>query len=120
MNEDQRARDLFRTLAHNGFKRDRSDTRAFRYCGRLKAAGREASVSITFPDLEFTRLPTLRLLDPSREAPHVIAHLSASGALCFARNEDIVLDRYDVGGTVLVCLELARQGLERGARPRRR
>ena len=39
--EDQRAQNLFRTLAHEGFKRDRSETRAYRYTGRLMAAGRE-------------------------------------------------------------------------------
>lgn len=114
MSDDyQRAKDLLRTLAHKGFKRDRSETKAYRYKGRLKAAGREVSVSITFPELEFTRLPELTLLNPEQEAPHVVAHLGASGALCFARNEDLVLDRYDVGGTVLMCLELARRGLER-------
>ena len=111
--EAQRAKDLLRTLAHKGFKRDRSETKAYRYTGRLKAAGREVSVSITFPDLEFTRLPELTLLNPEQEAPHVVAHLTASGGLCFARNEDLVLDRNDVGGTALMCLELARRGLER-------
>lgn len=111
--EAQRAKDLLRTLAHKGFKRDRSQTKAYRYKGRLKAAGRDVAVSITFPDLEMTRLPELILLNPEQEAPHVVAHLTASGALCFARNEDLVLDRYDVGGTALMCLELARRGLER-------
>lgn len=111
--EDGRARDLFRTLAHKGFKRDRSDTRAYRYTGTLKAGGRVVHVAITFRDLEFTRLPKLTLLNPYEEAPHVVAHLEASGALCFARNEDLVLDRYDIGGTALMCLELGRRGLER-------
>lgn len=111
--ESQRAKDLLRTLAHKGFKRDRSETKVYRYTGRLKAAGRELSVSIAFPNLEFTRLPELTLLNPEQEAPHVVAHLSATGTLCFARNEDLVLDRYDVGGTALMCLELARRGLER-------
>lgn len=111
--EDQRAQILFRTLAHEGFKRDRSETRAYRYTGRLRAAGREVCVGITFPDLEFTRLPELTLLSPQEEAPHVVAHLSASGALCFARNEDLVQDRYNVAGTALMCLKLAQRGLER-------
>ena len=111
--EGRRARDLRQTLVPIGFRRDRSKTRAYSYRGLLKAAGREIVVAITFRDLEFTRLPTLTLLEPDREAPHVVAHLSASGALCFARDEDIVLDRYNVGGSALVCLELARRGIER-------
>ncbi len=63
--------------------------------------------------MEFTRLPKVTLLHPEQEAPNAVAHLSWSGELCFARNEDIVLDRYDVGGTALQCLELARRGIER-------
>src|SRR5690606_39184010 len=79
----------------------------------------EVPVSISFPDLEFNRLPELTLLNPEQEAPHVVAHLSASATLCFARNEDLVLDRYDVGGTALMCLALARLGLERALAHRR-
>ena len=111
--EGQRAKDLFRTLAYKGFKRDRSQAGAHRFTGKLPVVGREIGVAIEFRDLEFTRLPKLRLLNPDDEAPEVVAHLEASGALCFARNEDLVLDRYNVGGTTLMCLELARRGLER-------
>lgn len=111
--EIQRKKELFQALASKGFKRDRSDTEAFRYTGKLSAAGRNLNVEIRFRDLEFTRLPTLTLLHPEKEAPQVVAHLETSGALCFARNEDLVLDRYNVGGTALMCLEMARLGLER-------
>lgn len=111
--EDQRAKDLLRTLVPNGFKRDRSDTSAYRYVGNLMAGGRSISVAISFANLEFDKLPQVELLRPEEEAPHVIAHLRMSGGLCFARDEDVVLDRYDVGGTALTCLELARRGLER-------
>ena len=111
--EDHRAKSLFQTLSNEGFTRDRSVTRVHRYKGSLKADRREVSIAITFPNLEFTRLPKLTLLNPAEEAPNVVAHLSTSGELCFARNEDLVLDRYDVEGTALMCLELARQGLER-------
>ena len=111
--EGERAKDLFRTLAHKKFRRDRSQTGTYRFTGKLSVVGREVGVAIEFRDLEFTRLPKLTLLNPDDEAPEVVAHLEASGALCFARNEDLVLDRYDVGGTALMCLGLARRGLER-------
>lgn len=111
--EGERARDLFRTLAYKGFRRDRSQTGMYRFTGELSVVGREVGVAMEFRDLEFTRLPKLTLLNPDEEAPEVVAHLEASGALCFARNEDLVLDRYDVGGTALMCLGLARRGLER-------
>jgi molybdopterin/thiamine biosynthesis adenylyltransferase len=113
MSRHQRKYDLRRTLVSHGFKRDRASTDEFRYVGKLRAAGRAISVAITFPDLEFTRLPKATLLHPEQEAPNVVAHLSTSGDLCFARDEDIVLDRYNVGGTALLCLELAQRGLER-------
>ena len=113
IDEDRRARDLFRSLAHEGFKRDRSQTKTHRFTGKLSADGRLVEVAIEFRDLEFTRLPKLTIVNPGDETPEVVAHLEASGALCFARNEDLVLDRYNVGGTALMCLELARRGLER-------
>ena len=111
--EGERARDLFRTLAHKGFRRDRSETGTHRFTGEFSVVGSDVAVAIEFRDLEFTRLPELTLLSPDDEAPEVVAHLEASGALCFARNEDLVLDRYNVAGTALICLELARRGLER-------
>ena len=111
--EGQRGIDLFRTLGHKGFRRDRSRTETHRFTGKMLVVGREVGVAIEFRDLEFTRLPKLTLLNPDDETPQVVAHLEASGALCFARNEDLVLDRYNVGGTTLMCLELARRGLER-------
>ena len=111
--DNPRARELLRTLSAQGFQRDRTDTERIRYTGMLRAANRDISVAITFADLEFTRLPKLTLLAPEKEAPHVVAHLGTSGAFCFAQDGDIVLDRYNVGGTALQCLELARRGLER-------
>ena len=108
-----RAKILYQTLRGQGFLRDRNDINSYRYVGQLVAAKRTISVAITFQNLEFTRLPELALQDPENEAPHVVAHLGATGGLCFGRNEDLVLDRYDVRGTVLMCLEMARRGLER-------
>ena len=117
--ESARARILYQTLRRNGFKRDRNVRDSYRYVGQLTAAKRTVSVAITFRNLEFTRLPELELLDPESEAPQVVAHLGASGNLCFGRNEDLVLDRYDVGGTTVMCLEMARRGLERALTHRR-
>lgn len=113
MSLDQRGHDLHRTLVSKGFKRDRAAVDTLRYVGQLEAAGHSVSVAITFADLEFARLPTVTLLDPKKEAANVVAHLTVQGDLCFARNEDYVLDRYNVGGTVLLCLKLATMGVER-------
>lgn len=106
-----RSLDLRQTFVPHGFVRDRS-SKGHRYTGSIKAAGRSISISITFPDLEFTRLPTVELLKPDEEAPNVVAHLSARGELCFSRNEEVVLDRYEVGRTALFCLGLIKSGLE--------
>jgi molybdopterin/thiamine biosynthesis adenylyltransferase len=108
-----RKRALRAAMVSLGFARDRSDTQSYRYVGKLAAAGRSVSVALVFSDLEFTQLPKAILLAPEVEAPDVVAHLSVSGALCFANDADIVLDRYDVAGTAALCVELARRGLER-------
>lgn len=108
-----RKRALRAAMVSLGYARDRADTQAYRYVGKLVAAGRSISVALVFSDLEFTQLPKAILLAPEAEAPDVVAHLSVSGALCFANDTDVVLDRYDVAGTVALCVELARRGLER-------
>lgn len=108
-----RRKELHRALITNGFKPDRSETSGFRYTGAVVAGGRSVSIAITFWDLEFTRLPTVDLLKIGQEAQNVVAHLRLSGDFCFARNEDIVLDRYNVAETVLQCIQLATQALER-------
>lgn len=108
-----RQQELYQTLVAEGFKRDRKQINALRFVGTLEAAGREVAVAITFRDLEFTSLPEAQLLHPEQEAPDVTAHLDAAGGLCFASNGDVVLDRYDVGGSALLCIELAKRGLER-------
>lgn len=113
MTEDERQHQLYRAFAAAGFQRDRKRTKGFRYVGPLSVVGRDISVAITFPNLEFTHLPLAELMHPEEEAPEIVAHLDASGGLCFASEGDVVLDRYDVEGTVLLCIELAKRGLER-------
>jgi molybdopterin/thiamine biosynthesis adenylyltransferase len=113
MNSADRGKQLYAVLRANGFSADRSETQFHRFVGNLRAAGREVGVSISFRDTEFTELPSVHLLDPDHDAPDVAAHLFVRGGLCFGRNEDIVLDRYNVAATVQQCLEMARHGLER-------
>lgn len=113
MTADSRQQELYQSLVAQGFKRDRKTIGALRFVGTLEAAGRHVAVAITFRDLEFTCFPHAQLLHPTLEAPDVVAHLDAAGGLCFASNGDVVLDRYDVAGSALLCIELARRGLER-------
>ncbi len=113
MNTDDRQELFFQTLNAEGFKRDRRHTRTFRYVGTMHANGRDIEVAIHFLDLEFSCLPTVTLLRPTEEAPDVLAHLSTTGSLCFASDGDIVLDRYNIVGSVQLCLTLAKQGLQR-------
>ncbi len=110
---DARKHALRAAMVSFGFARDRSDTQAFRYVGKILVAGRLVSLALVFSDLEFTHLPAAILLAPDVEAPNVVAHLSVSGVLCFANDADIVLDRYNVAGSAALCVELAKRGLER-------
>jgi len=113
MNIDDRQQLFRQTLVAEGFERDRKQTLSFRFIGTLRADNRSISVAITFSDLEFSHLPTVELLRPEKEAPDVLAHLSTTGGLCFASDGDVILDRYDVVGSVQLCLGLAKQGLQR-------
>jgi molybdopterin/thiamine biosynthesis adenylyltransferase len=114
MKSAERQRKLHATLVGLGYKRVRSATTEHRYEGsEVVADGRSIAIVITFKDLEFTSLPVITLLRPEQEAASVVAHLSLAGELCFARNDDIVLDRYDVAKTVALCIQLARIGIER-------
>lgn len=107
------AQQLHETLTANGFKRDASSLDNHRYTGLLEAGGRDIAVSISFSNLEFTDLPSVKLLNPDEEAPHVVAHLDVTGEFCFARKRDLVLDRYNVPGTVQLCIEVAKRQLDR-------
>ncbi|MGQ0580380.1 MAG: HesA/MoeB/ThiF family protein [Reyranella sp.] len=105
--------DLRRTLVANGFDRDRQYRRGFRYTGTLSINRQPIDVALTFEDLEFTRPPILTLRNPKRDCPDVVAHLGHDHEFCYARKEQVVLDRYNVGGSVLACLDMAKKSLER-------
>jgi hypothetical protein len=101
------------TLLASGFNRDRGYSGGYRYIGAIAVAGRSVAASLTFDDLEFAKLPVLNLLNANSDCPEVIAHLGRDDEFCFARKEQILLDRYRPGGSVLECLNLAREALER-------
>jgi molybdopterin/thiamine biosynthesis adenylyltransferase len=113
MDEAARRHELHREMRAAGFRPDRAASNVHLFVGERRIAGRNVAISIGFLDLEFTRLPVAKLLDPDREAPEVVAHLDNCGGLCFARHGDVVLDRYDIPGSVQLCVRLVDQGLER-------
>ncbi len=110
--EDDRAAVLHRAMRAAGFKRDRSVVQQHRFIGKLQAAGRTLSVAITFADAEFLQLPNLHVVPPT-DLGDAVAHVEEEGKVCYAQSGLLVLDRYDVAGSVAICLELARRGLER-------
>jgi len=113
MDEGARRQQLFREMRAAGFEADRTRNSGHWFNGTRHVAGRDVSVTVVFLDLEFTRLPAALLRHPQQEAPEVVAHLDRLGGLCFARHGDILLDRYNIPGSVQLCVELIDKGLER-------
>ena len=87
---------------------------SFRYRGTLTPCDRAVAVEVSFPCLDFTALPKVRLLSRSSDVPGVVAHIEEDGAVCYAAPGSIVLDRYDPGGAAVLALKLATRTLADG------
>lgn len=109
---DSRAATLHRAMRGAGFVRDRSVVGQHRFIGELQAGGRALAIAITFADTEFLQLPDLQVISPT-DLGDAVAHLGGDGKVCYAQSGMVVLDGYDITGSVAICLELARRGLER-------
>lgn len=107
---DLREQQVASTLLAAGFVRNRSRASLYRFEGTLNVAHRPIDVAIEFADLEFVRPPRLFLLHP---VPEIVAHLNGDGEFCYVRREQVVLDRYNPGGTTLRCLQTMREALDR-------
>lgn len=108
-----RLRDLHRTLVSLGFSRDGATIKGIRYSGALTVAGRPIRSAIIFDDLEFARLPRLHLLSPAEDVPELIAHVQENGEYCYAHRDGLVLDRFNIPGSIALSLRLMRESLER-------
>lgn len=95
-------------LGAHGFKFDsKSPPGVFRYFGFLPCDKEPVPASLEIADTTFVDLPVVRILHRPDYLPKVVAHLSDSGALCYAAKGTLVLDVFDPPGQVLACLTRA-------------
>lgn len=118
--DDQTAlRAIDAALKQEGFKKDWSESAHPYYIGRIERHGLEAVVSIEIPDFDFVDPPVIKLHSrgkaEGKRTPHLIG---PDGMVCYVARNAMVFDRYDPGGTVLQCLQMAEKVLGDGLRGR--
>lgn len=112
MPQRSRNSDILRALAQEGFSPRRSYGGRKAYEGVLKIRAGAVPVRLEIEDWNFLEYPTIRLLQRPSFLPALMPHVTASGHLCYLRPESLVLDRYNPTGSLLRCLEQARQVLQ--------
>lgn len=80
--------------------------------GSVTVLGRTLRLGITFPRLDFTIIPRVRLLDRATELPGHRAHVEDDDAICYSSPGTLVLDMYSPGNHALTVLVLVRRTLE--------
>ena len=90
-------RKIHATLTNRGFQFARPPAV---YLGPILVHGIEATIEIDVVDLNFARLPTVRLIDSSKLPIKQLAHVIEDGAVCY-HGGGLLLDLYDPGGSVL-------------------
>lgn len=113
MDGAKRSQQLTAALRALGFERDRAHTEKLSYRGEFEVAGAKVNVTLLFFDTSLTRLPKLKINDPARDAPNVVAHLEPGDFLCYASEDQAVLDPLDVSGSAALCVELAKRAVIR-------
>lgn len=102
-----------RALKGIGFRRDDASDKDDRYVGPINVHGTQVEVSVEIFDWEFISLPTIRLTRDDPRLPFGSPHIEPGLGICYSGGARApVLDRYQPGGTVLTCVEMAREVLE--------
>lgn len=100
-------------MVARGFSRDRRNTRSIRYDGVLDVRGRTVSVAVEFATPHLGSLPQLYLNDRLRDLPAAVAHVEHNDRVCYAREEELVLDPHDPRGSVALCMLKMQETLDR-------
>ena len=107
------AKAIHEEMIARGFERDRSNTTALRYTGLIKARGRDVRVAIEFHDRYLTRIPKLQLLNRNADLPNAVAHIEENDRVCYAREENLLLNPLNPKGSVALCLATMNIALDR-------
>ncbi|QBR03776.1 hypothetical protein E1956_35245 [Paraburkholderia pallida] len=85
--------------------RARNGAKAFR--GVLKCTRTSVPVHFEIDDWDFTRYPSITILERPPELPALLAHVDADGGLCYFAPQSIILDRYRPDDAIQQCLDAA-------------
>lgn len=111
MTSEEALRQVAGALAQEGFaRRPACNMPAFE--GSMTVLGRTLRLGVTFPRLDFTILPRVRLLDRATELPGHRAHVEDDDAICYSSPGTLVLDMHSPGNHALTVLCLVRRTLE--------
>jgi hypothetical protein len=77
------------------FSRNRQETKSLRYVGVFDVRGRRVSVAVDYTSPHLANLPSLYLIDRLRDLPEAIAHVENDDRVCYAREEELVLDPHN-------------------------
>lgn len=107
------SREIHQEMVARRFSRDRRSVRSIRYDGFLHVRGRSVSVAVEFPAPNLGSLPRLFLKNRRLELPDAIAHVEENDRICYAREEELVLDPHDPRGSVALCMIKMNEALDR-------
>jgi molybdopterin/thiamine biosynthesis adenylyltransferase len=106
-------RDIHHEMVARNFVRNRRDTTAIRYEGTFDVRGNSVSAAVVFPGPNLADLPQLYLTNRVRDLPGAIAHVEGNDRICYAREEELVLDPLRPRQAVALCVLKMKNALER-------
>lgn len=101
------------TLKKRGFNHDPSESRYDLYRGTLNIHGKLMPIMIEIRDWYFAIPPIIRLDEDLAEKHGALPHIMGYGGVCYVGGAKApVLNFYDPGSTILLCLNTAQKTLE--------
>lgn len=78
-----------------------------RFVGKLACRPVGVLIELSISDWDFIDYPKIRILEPPEFLPKGMAHHVIDGSFCYMAKGEVVLDRYDPAGSILLCLNQA-------------
>jgi molybdopterin/thiamine biosynthesis adenylyltransferase len=100
-------------MVARAFARDRKRTGVLWFSGQLEIRGRPVSVAVEFPDRQLTRIPRLYLRSRTKEFSEAVAHIECEDRVCYARDEELLLDPLNPKPSVALCMAKMVEALDR-------
>lgn len=111
MTPEERIQHVAQALAGRGFRHAYARS-GYCFRGTVQIAGAATQVEVRLRDMNFTSLPTIRLVERPAGAHPYTPHLGADGGICYAVSDIVTPDVFDPGGQVLGYLDRAVEVIE--------